>query len=163
MAEHEPDRPADERIAFRIGINLGDVIIEEDDIYGDGVNVAAALEALAEPGGICVSRTVYNQVKGKVDFSFAPTGEHRVKNISEPVTVYGAVLAAPRWRPARFLRLRRRGMIGAAAAAALAIVAGSGALERLSAPRATRSGRCPVGTAQAAGPSRRSRCCRSPT
>jgi adenylate cyclase len=77
MAEHEAGRPADERIALRIGINLGDVIIEGEDIYGDGVNVAARLEGLAQPGGICVARTVYNQVRGKVDFGFAPAGEHR--------------------------------------------------------------------------------------
>ena len=103
VAGHEAARRPDERIALRIGINLGDVIIEDDDIYGDGVNVAARLEGLAEPGGICVSRTVYNQVKGKVDFGFAPAGEHRVKNISEPVSVYRAVLDGARWRPARGL------------------------------------------------------------
>ena len=123
VAGHESDRPAEERIAFRIGINLGDVIIEDDDIYGDGVNVAARLEGLAEPGGICISRTVYNQVKGKVDFGFAPAGEHRIKNISEPVTVYRALLDGARWRPMRRSASRRRGMI-AAAAAIVAIIAG---------------------------------------
>ena len=60
------------------------MIIEDEDIYGDGVNVAARLEPLAEPGGICVSRTVYEYAKGKVGFSFEPMGEHRVKNIPEP-------------------------------------------------------------------------------
>jgi adenylate cyclase len=124
-AEHEAGLPPEERIAFRIGINLGDVIIEEGDIYGDGVNVAARLEALAEPGGICVARTVYNQVKGKVDFGFAPAGEHRVKNISEPVSVYRAVLDGARWRPTRGLSAAwRRGAIAAAAAALAAVVAG---------------------------------------
>jgi TolB-like protein/class 3 adenylate cyclase len=125
VAEHEADRPGDERLTFRIGINLGDVIIERDDIYGDGVNVAARLEGLAEPGGICVARTVYNQVKGKVDFGFAPAGEHRVKNISEPVTVYRALLDGARWQPVRHSASWRRGMIGAAAAALLLIIGGA--------------------------------------
>jgi adenylate cyclase len=126
VTEHESDRPAEERITFRIGINLGDVIIEDDDIYGDGVNVAARLEALAEPGGICVARTVYNQVKAKIDFGFAPMGEHRVKNISEPVSVYRAVLEGVRWRPVhRGFAIRRRGMITAAVAAVAAIIAGA--------------------------------------
>ena len=91
VAERQAELPEDRRIAFRIGINIGDVIIEGDDIYGDGVNVAARLEALAEPGEICVARTVYNQVKGKVAFGFEPMGEHRVKNIPEPVTVYRVI------------------------------------------------------------------------
>jgi adenylate cyclase len=125
VAEHEAGRPTDERIGFRIGINLGDVIIEDDDIYGDGVNIAARLEGLAEPGGICVARTVYNQVKGKVDFGFAPAGEHRVKNISEPVSVYRAVLDGARWRPVRRGSVSwRRYTIAAAAAAIAAIIAG---------------------------------------
>ena len=70
------------RIEFRIGINLGDVIIDEHDIYGDGVNVAARLEALAEPGAICVSRVVRDQVRDKVDFGFEDLGEQQVKNIA---------------------------------------------------------------------------------
>ena len=73
---------------MRLGINIGDIILEDGDIYGDGVNVASRLEGLAEPGGICVSRNVYNQVKNKVGFGFEPMGEHRVKNIAEPITVY---------------------------------------------------------------------------
>jgi adenylate cyclase len=81
VAERQAALPEDQRIAFRIGINIGDIIIEDDDIYGDGVNVAARLEALAEPGEICVARNVYNQVKRKVPFGFEPMGEHRVKNI----------------------------------------------------------------------------------
>jgi adenylate cyclase len=91
VAERQADVPEDRRIVFRIGINIGDVIIEGDDIYGDGVNIAARLEALAEPGEICVSRTVYNHAKAKVTFGFEPMGEHRVKNIPEPVTVYRVV------------------------------------------------------------------------
>jgi TolB-like protein/class 3 adenylate cyclase/Tfp pilus assembly protein PilF len=81
------------RIEFRIGINLGDVIIEDGDIYGDGVNVAARLEALAEPGGICVSRVVRDQVRDKVEFGFEDLGEQQVKNIARPVRVYRIPLA----------------------------------------------------------------------
>ncbi len=81
------------RIEFRIGINLGDIIIDEHDIYGDGVNVAARLEVLAEPGGICVSRVVRDQVRDKVDFGFEDLGEHQVKNIARPVHVYRIPLA----------------------------------------------------------------------
>jgi adenylate cyclase len=81
IAERQADLPEDRRIAFWIGINIGDVIIEGDDIYGDGVNVATRLEALAEPGEICVSRTVYNHARAKVAFGFEPTGKHRAKNI----------------------------------------------------------------------------------
>jgi class 3 adenylate cyclase len=88
VAERQADQLNDRRIVFRIGINIGDVIIEEEDIYGDGVNVAARLEELAEPGGICIARNVYNQVKNKVAFGFEPMGEHRVKNIPEPVIAY---------------------------------------------------------------------------
>ena len=81
VAEREAAEPEDRRIAFRIGINIGDIIIEDDDILGDGVNVAARLEALAEPGGICVARNVYNQVKAKLDLPSrhgrAPGQEHR--------------------------------------------------------------------------------------
>jgi adenylate cyclase len=88
------DGVADERrIEFRIGINLGDIIIDEDDIYGDGVNVAARLEALAEPGGICVSRVVRDQVRDKLDFGFEDLGEQQVKNIARPVRVYRIPLA----------------------------------------------------------------------
>jgi len=84
--------PKDRRLVFRVGINIGDIIVEDDDIYGDGVNVAARMEGLAEPGGICVSRTVFNHVKGKLDLTFENLGEKEVKNITEPVTVYRVVL-----------------------------------------------------------------------
>jgi adenylate cyclase len=93
MAEHNADVPAERRIEFRIGINLGDIIIDEGDIYGDGVNVAARLEALAEPGGICVSRVVRDQVRDKVEFGFEDLGEQQVKNIARPVRVYRIAFA----------------------------------------------------------------------
>ena len=88
MAVRNAAVPQERKIMFRMGINLGDVIIENDDIYGDGVNIAARLEALAEPGGICVSRVVRDQVRDKLDFGFEDGGERRVKNIARPLRVY---------------------------------------------------------------------------
>jgi len=88
MAEREPEVSEERRIEFRIGINLGDVIAEGEDIFGDGVNVAARLEALAEPGGICVSRVVRDQVRDRLDYTFEDLGEQQVKNIARPVRVY---------------------------------------------------------------------------
>jgi adenylate cyclase len=88
VTEREPGISDDRRIRLRIGINLGDIIAEGSDIYGDGVNVAARLEALADPGGICVSGTVFDSVKGKVSLEFSDQGEQQVKNIDEPVQVY---------------------------------------------------------------------------
>jgi adenylate cyclase len=85
--------PDDRRMDFRIGINLGDIVHKEDRIYGNGVNVAARIESLAEPGGICISRGVFNQVRRKVRQGFEYLGEHRVKNIIEPVTIYRVLLA----------------------------------------------------------------------
>jgi TolB-like protein len=88
MAEREAEVAEQQRIRFRIGINLGDVIAEGEDIFGDGVNIAARLEALAEPGGICVSRVVRDQVRDKLDYTFEDLGEQQVKNIARPVRVY---------------------------------------------------------------------------
>jgi adenylate cyclase len=108
MIDREPEVPEGHRISFRIGINLGDVIVEEHDIFGDGVNVAARLEALAEPGGICISRVVRDQIRDKLPFAFADMGEQSVKNIARPMRVYALSAAAvvrclrgsPRQRPA---------------------------------------------------------------
>ena len=88
MTERNAGASPENRIEFRVGINLGDVIAEEHDIFGDGVNVAARLEALAEPGGICVSRVVRDQVRDKLDFAFEDMGAQEVKNIARPVRVY---------------------------------------------------------------------------
>ncbi len=93
MAERNTEVPTDRRIEFRVGVNLGDVIIDGDDIYGDGVNVAARLEGLAEPNGICVSRVVRDQVRDKLDLAFEDMGEQQVKNIARPVRVFR--IAAP--------------------------------------------------------------------
>ena len=88
MAVRNAGTPDPKRIELRIGINLGDIIIDGRDIFGDGVNVAARLEALAEPGGICVSRVVRDQVRDKLDFAFEDRGEQQVKNIARPVRVF---------------------------------------------------------------------------
>jgi len=88
MAERNTDVPPDRRIELRMGINVGDIIKDGRDIYGDGVNVAARLEALAEPGGICVSRVVRDQVRDKLAFSFEDMGEQQVKNITRPIRVH---------------------------------------------------------------------------
>jgi len=88
VRKRNPDLPKDRRIEFRIGVNLGDVIVEGDDIFGDGVNVAARLESLAEPSGICVSAIVHDQVQGKLDCDFHDIGEQSLKNINRPVRVY---------------------------------------------------------------------------
>jgi TolB-like protein/Flp pilus assembly protein TadD len=88
MAERNADVPDDRRMLFRIGINLGDVLIEGDDILGDGVNIAARLEGIAEPGGICVSDDAHRQVRGKLGITFEDAGEQQLKNIARPVRVY---------------------------------------------------------------------------
>ncbi|MCP3397531.1 MULTISPECIES: adenylate/guanylate cyclase domain-containing protein [unclassified Bradyrhizobium] len=82
----------DRRIAFRVGVNIGDVIVEPHDIFGDGVNIAARLESIAEPGGICVSSFAYDQVRGKVAAEFVDLGEQNLKNIDRPVRIYAAIL-----------------------------------------------------------------------
>ena len=88
MAERNREAADGPRIIFRIGINLGDVIVEGDDLYGDGVNVASRLEGLAEPGGICISAKVYDEVKNKLALGYEDMGEQEVKNIAEPIHVY---------------------------------------------------------------------------
>jgi len=88
MAERNAGVPQNDRIEFRIGINVGDIVVEDDDIFGDGVNVAARLEGLAEPGGICVSARVQEDAAGKLDLAFEDMGEQRLKNIARPVRVY---------------------------------------------------------------------------
>src|SRR5215468_1285752 len=82
------DLAEDRRIFLRIGVSLGDVVVEGGDLYGDGVNIAARLEALADPGSIIVSRTVFDHVRGKVKLGFDNLGEQRLKNIAEPVRIY---------------------------------------------------------------------------
>ena len=85
---NKKDIPADQRIEIRIGIHVGDIIVEEGDIFGDGVNIAAQLEGLAEPGGICISDDTFRQVRGKIDVAFEDAGDQQLKNIEQPVKVY---------------------------------------------------------------------------
>jgi TolB-like protein/Tfp pilus assembly protein PilF len=101
MREHSADQPEDQRIQLRIGINLGDVIIDGEDIYGDGVNIAARLEGLAEVGGICISGTVFDHVRNKVCVEFEDIGKRQVKNITEPLQIYRVAMGtAGESRPA---------------------------------------------------------------
>jgi predicted ATPase/class 3 adenylate cyclase len=104
MVDRNAGIPEDKRISFRIGVNLGDVIVEPEDIFGDGVNIAARIEALAEPGGICISRVVRDQIRDKLPYPFEDMGEQSVKNIARPVHVYRVRLdaeATAPWRGAR--------------------------------------------------------------
>jgi adenylate cyclase len=122
MAERERTVQEAERIRFHIGINVGDVVHEEDgDPYGDGVNVAAHLERLADPGGVVVSGTAHDHLQGKLDVPLEVTGEQRVKNIERPVRAYRVLLAdtKPRRRPGI-----RRVPLAAAVLVALALMAG---------------------------------------
>jgi len=107
--------PPERRLELRIGVNLGDVIVDGDDIFGDGVNIAARLEGLAQPGTVCISQTVYDQVRNKLALDYRPLGAHRVKNIAEPVRAYAVGLPATVPRPRR----GRRPLFAAAGAAAL--------------------------------------------
>jgi adenylate cyclase len=100
MVEHNADMPEDRRIEFRIGINVGDIIIDEGDIYGDGVNIAARVEALATPGAVCLSENAYQQVKGKLALDISDMGERHLKNIAQPVRIYSVRLDGALERPA---------------------------------------------------------------
>ncbi|MCH8181777.1 MAG: guanylyl cyclase [Proteobacteria bacterium] len=130
MADRNEGVSADKRIEFRIGVNLGDIIVVGDDIHGDGVNVAARLEALADPGGIFISGAAFSQVENKLELGYEDLGERKVKNIAKPIQVYRVLLATeaagtlitaklPRQTPTRWV---------VAAAAVLIIVIGSGVI-----------------------------------
>jgi adenylate cyclase len=127
MIDHEPEVTDERRIRFRIGVNLGDIIAEGGDIFGDGVNVAARLEALAEPGGICVSGTVCDHIRDKLPYPFEDRGEQNVKNIPRPVRVYAlrpevvADLSSSSASP-EAPRRRRAALAATAAAAATALI-----------------------------------------
>ena len=88
MTKADADIPADKRLVLRIGINLGDIIIEDDDIFGDGVNIAARLEQIATPGGVCISQAAFEQVRDKIDYRFVDIGEQSLKNITRPIRAY---------------------------------------------------------------------------
>src|SRR5689334_21018850 len=128
MAGREQELPEADRIQFRIGINTGDVLIEGDDIYGDGVNVAARLEGLATPGGICISGWVHEEIVRKLAVGFIPMGAQRVKNIADPVEVWRVVPGgggAARAEPVR-RRLAFKPVLAAALALVLAVGVGAG-------------------------------------
>src|SRR5438132_9402106 len=99
MPERDIDIAADSRIELRVGINLGDVIVEGDDPYGDGVNIAARIEAPADPGGVFVSNTVHDHVRDRLPFTFEDLGEQQVKNIARPVRVYRVLPGSPHPSP----------------------------------------------------------------
>src|SRR5258708_20245127 len=102
MAEQNAALPQDQQIEFRIGIHVGDIIIDDDDIFGDGVNIAARLEGIAEPGGICISDDAQRQVRGKVDIAFEDMGSQTLKNIVEPMRAWRLLVngSAPSTTPA---------------------------------------------------------------
>jgi TolB-like protein/class 3 adenylate cyclase/Tfp pilus assembly protein PilF len=120
LRERNAGVPDEQRIDVRIGINLGDVIVDGDAIYGDGINIAARIEGLCDPGGIWLSRSVYNQVNGRLDVEFEPTGRHRVKNIAEPIETWRVKLPAA--GPAQAPR-RTKPRLAWVRAAALAVAA----------------------------------------
>ena len=126
VAERNDSLSENERMQFRIGVNLGDVIAEGNNLYGTGVNVASRLEQFAEPGGICISQTVYDQVRKIIEIPFQDIGERRLKNISNPVHVYRIAPEPPSWSR-RYLRANvRRGLGIAAGAVALFIAVAAG-------------------------------------
>ena len=125
MAKRNRDISAGNRIEFRIGVHIGDVIVEKGDVFGDGVNIAARLEQIAPPGGICLSEDAYRQVRGKLDIAIADAGEQSLKNISNPIRVYRiepsvAATAGARTPPTE---RKRRWSMRAAAGAAMTVAA----------------------------------------
>ena len=126
MLERNGNIPEGERIEVRIGINLGEVIVDGEDRYGDGVNIAARLQQLADPGGICVSGKVSKEVENKLAFAFQPMGEHRVKNLAEPIRVYRVLTDGKARAPARSKRKTSLRLIAVALAVTLLTILGGG-------------------------------------
>ncbi len=135
LADRNAALPEDRRMRLRIGVNLGDVIVDGEQIYGDGVNVAARLEGLAEAGGVAISGSVYEQVRNRLSLGFRHTGEQKVKNIAEPVSVYSIdadrVTASPAAIASRAFWARRWRLPAAAAGVALLLAAAGAALWQL--------------------------------
>jgi class 3 adenylate cyclase len=125
MARRNTEVASGKRIEFRIGINLGDVVAEGEDLLGDGVNVAARLEGIAEPGGICLSRAAYDQARGKIDLAAQDLGEQRLKNIAEPVRVFKIDLREGRG-DTRARSRNRTARLAAAVAAVIVVLAAAG-------------------------------------
>ena len=124
MAERNASVPTDKRIEFRVGINLGDIICDDNDIFGDGVNVAARLETLAEPGGICISRSVHDAVREKLGFTFEDIGDQALKNIAAPIHTYRVRFGGdlPERTTAGVTRAPRHRNLAAASAIGLALI-----------------------------------------
>jgi class 3 adenylate cyclase len=126
LAERQAEVAPERRIVFRIGVNLGDVVVEGEDLLGDGVNIAARLEQLYDPGGVLISGTAYDHLKGKREIALEPRGEQRLKNISEPVRVYRVALDRVRvGRGATSAGLHRWVLAAVAALLAIFLVAGA--------------------------------------
>ena len=115
VADRQDGVPPERRIVFRIGINLGDVVVEGDDLLGDGVNIAARLEQICEPGGVLISGTAYDQLQGKIDLPIEFAGEQRVKNIERPIRTYRIRRGAALPGVLSFRSMTRRGLAAAAA------------------------------------------------
>jgi class 3 adenylate cyclase/TolB-like protein len=128
MPKRNEDTPKTLEIVYRIGINIGDIIVVGDDIYGDGVNIAARLEALAEPGGICISRNVHSQVRNKVVFGFKDLGDQNVKNIPEPIPTFGIQWGPESTEPPTVAAPAKKPLWRPIAAAVVVVVAVAGAI-----------------------------------
>jgi TolB-like protein len=126
MAERNVEVTKERRIDLRIGVHLGDVIVEGEDIYGDGVNVAARLEGISEPGGICISQQAFDQIETKLDLRYEDLGDQRIKNIARPVHTYRIHLDDTQLRRAFFRRVPHRNLAALAALLVLALAAGIG-------------------------------------
>ena len=136
IAERNASVPDNQQMQFRIGVNLGDVICEDNNLYGTGVNVAVRLQQLAEPGGICISQTVYDQVRKIVEIPFQDIGERRLKNIADPVHVYRILPSPLPWLRRLFSRTRRSPRFGMGAGVLLLLLAAGAASFYLRQPAA---------------------------
>jgi len=149
MIQRNADIAGDKRIVFRMGINIGDIIIEGKDIFGDGVNIAARLESICEPGGLCISDLACDQVRGKLPLTFTDSGEQQVKNIARPVRVFAlssqAIAEVPELSPGRVARptSRNRALLAGAVALVL-ILAGAAAWWTMRGPSSSQTANAPV-------------------
>jgi TolB-like protein/class 3 adenylate cyclase len=139
MAERNAETTEERRINLRIGVHLGDVMVEGEDIYGDGVNIAARLEGLSQPGGICISQQAFDQIETKLDLKYEDLGDQRVKNIARPVHAYRIRLDGTQPRRAFFRKISRRNLPALGALLVLALVAVIGWQFWLAEPAGVRS------------------------
>lgn len=148
MIQHNIDVPEDKRIVWRIGINIGDIIIEGKDIFGEGVNIAARLESICEPGGLCISDLACDQVRDKLPLTFTDSGEQQVKNIARPVRVFSlspqAIAEAPEMSPGRTAPKARNRALLAGALALVLMLAGAAAWWTLRSPSSSPTANAPA-------------------